>query len=63
MKSLETARKRLRQDLVRSWSQCGVEATAYGKCIAAKPMEDVKKDVCLQEFLKLKDCVINKMKR
>ncbi|EHK45497.1 uncharacterized protein TrAtP1_013335 [Trichoderma atroviride] len=38
-------------------AQCAVEATAYGKCIVAD-YNDVTKDKCAREFLRLKDCYL-----
>ncbi|KAF2435747.1 hypothetical protein EJ08DRAFT_603766 [Tothia fuscella] len=35
--------------------KCSVESAVYGKCIVAD-YNNVRKDKCLTEFLKFKDC-------
>ncbi|KAF2811533.1 uncharacterized protein BDZ99DRAFT_384926 [Mytilinidion resinicola] len=37
--------------------KCSVEGAAYGKCIVAD-YNNVTKDKCLTEFMKLKDCYL-----
>ncbi|EGO57151.1 hypothetical protein NEUTE1DRAFT_43828 [Neurospora tetrasperma FGSC 2508] len=36
-------------------SKCSVESAAYGKCILAD-YNSVHKDMCVKEFMRLKDC-------
>lgn len=38
-------------------AKCSVESTAYGKCILAD-YKNVRKDMCAQEFMRLKDCYV-----
>jgi hypothetical protein len=38
-------------------AQCSAEASAYGKCIVAD-YNNVHKDKCLTDFLRLKDCYV-----
>ncbi|CCX14360.1 Similar to Uncharacterized protein C17orf89 homolog; acc. no. A2AMZ4 [Pyronema omphalodes CBS 100304] len=42
--------------------QCSAESTAYGKCIFMD-YQNVTKDKCLDEFMRLKSCVQAKSKR
>ncbi|KAF2197269.1 hypothetical protein GQ43DRAFT_475593 [Delitschia confertaspora ATCC 74209] len=43
-------------------AKCSKEGSAYGKCIVAD-YNNVYKDKCLTEFLKLKECYIAASKR
>ncbi|EHK26685.1 uncharacterized protein TRIVIDRAFT_19977, partial [Trichoderma virens Gv29-8] len=45
------------QKLSKAVAKCAVEAAAYGKCIMAD-YNDVYKDKCAREFLRLKDCYL-----
>ncbi|PTB70100.1 hypothetical protein BBK36DRAFT_1189542 [Trichoderma citrinoviride] len=45
------------QKLSKAVAKCSVEATAYGKCIVAD-YNDVTKDKCAREFMRLKDCYL-----
>ncbi|KAF4554479.1 Hypothetical protein D9617_4g002340 [Elsinoe fawcettii] len=38
-------------------AKCTVESAAYGKCVVGS-YQNVSKDMCLQEFLRLKDCYV-----
>ena len=38
-------------------AKCSTEASIYGKCIVAD-YNNVRKDMCLNEFMRLKDCYI-----
>ncbi|KAF2227540.1 hypothetical protein BDZ85DRAFT_181641, partial [Elsinoe ampelina] len=40
-----------------SVAKCSVEGAAYGKCVVAE-YTNVRKDMCLQEFLRLKNCYL-----
>ncbi|KAF1349535.1 hypothetical protein BDV97DRAFT_421378 [Delphinella strobiligena] len=37
--------------------KCSVEGAIYGKCVAAE-YQNVRKDGCAQEFMKLKNCYL-----
>lgn len=41
---------------------CTSQAKAYGSCVAAK-VPDIERDVCLKEFLVLKSCMQNTLKK
>lgn len=43
--------------LAEAVAKCTVEASTYGKCIAAD-YHNVQKDKCIKEFMKLKDCYV-----
>jgi len=43
-------------------SQCGAEASVYGKCILAD-YNSVHKDQCVQEFMRLKECYLKAAKK
>ncbi|XP_037547278.1 NADH dehydrogenase [ubiquinone] 1 alpha subcomplex assembly factor 8 [Nematolebias whitei] len=47
------------------FAQCAEEAAAYGKCVAAttKSKQELKKDLCAQEFQALKTCFTNAAKK
>ncbi|KAI6086639.1 hypothetical protein F4821DRAFT_238211 [Hypoxylon rubiginosum] len=55
-------RQRPIQKFAASVSQCSAEATIYGKCIVAD-YNSVHKDMCANEFLKLKDCFLRASKK
>ncbi|KAF2149267.1 hypothetical protein K461DRAFT_281624 [Myriangium duriaei CBS 260.36] len=38
-------------------TKCAAEGAVYGKCVAAE-YQNVRKDMCLQEFMKLKNCYL-----
>lgn len=40
---------------------CGVQAKEYGSCVAAK-VPQIERDMCLKEFLKLKNCMQSVLK-
>ncbi|KAF2493177.1 hypothetical protein BU16DRAFT_528507 [Lophium mytilinum] len=42
--------------------KCSAEGAVYGKCIVAD-YQNVTKDKCLTEFLKLKDCYLAAYKK
>ncbi|KAL7929123.1 hypothetical protein V8C35DRAFT_316295 [Trichoderma chlorosporum] len=50
------------QKLSKAVAKCVVEAAAYGKCIMAD-YNDVYKDKCAREFLRLKDCYLTAVKK
>ncbi|PTB36677.1 hypothetical protein M441DRAFT_150306 [Trichoderma asperellum CBS 433.97] len=52
----QTSRRPI-QKLSTAVAKCAAEATAYGKCIVAD-YNDVTKDKCAREFLRLKDCYL-----
>ncbi|KAH7036345.1 hypothetical protein B0J12DRAFT_678959 [Macrophomina phaseolina] len=43
-------------------AKCSVESAAYGKCILAD-YNNVHKDMCLKDFLRLKDCYLAAVKK
>ncbi|XP_010904453.1 NADH dehydrogenase [ubiquinone] 1 alpha subcomplex assembly factor 8 [Esox lucius] len=47
------------------FSQCAVEAAAYGKCVTATTTgrQDLRKDLCVKEFDVLKTCFITAAKK
>uniref|UniRef100_A0A6Q2XL44 NADH:ubiquinone oxidoreductase complex assembly factor 8 n=1 Tax=Esox lucius TaxID=8010 RepID=A0A6Q2XL44_ESOLU len=47
------------------FSQCAVEAAAYGKCVTATTTgrQDLRKDLCVKEFDVLKTCFITAKSR
>ncbi|XP_029977574.1 NADH dehydrogenase [ubiquinone] 1 alpha subcomplex assembly factor 8 [Sphaeramia orbicularis] len=47
------------------FAQCTMEATAYGKCVAATTTsrQELKKDLCVKEFEALKTCFVNAAKK
>ncbi|KAF3067501.1 Conidiophore development protein hymA [Daldinia childiae] len=51
------ARQRPIQKFATAVSRCSTEATVYGKCIVGD-YNAIHKDKCINEFLKLKDCVL-----
>ncbi|KAK8159552.1 hypothetical protein IWX90DRAFT_516082 [Phyllosticta citrichinensis] len=51
------ARTRPIEKLAAAAAQCSAESAAYGKCILAD-YKNVHKDMCLKEFLRLKDCYL-----
>ncbi|KAF2158107.1 hypothetical protein K461DRAFT_290357 [Myriangium duriaei CBS 260.36] len=38
-------------------SKCAAEGATYGKCVASE-YQNVRKDMCLQEFMRLKECYL-----
>jgi hypothetical protein len=50
------------QKLAKATSQCGPEASVYGKCIVAD-YNSVHKDKCAKEFMRLKNCVLAAYKK
>ncbi|KAL9995240.1 putative NADH dehydrogenase [ubiquinone] 1 alpha subcomplex assembly factor 8 [Helianthus debilis subsp. tardiflorus] len=40
---------------------CGVQAKEYGSCVAAK-VPQIERDMCVKEFLALKNCMQNVLK-
>ncbi|CAM1509250.1 Fc.00g029890.m01.CDS01 [Cosmosporella sp. VM-42] len=45
------------QKFAKAVSHCSAEASIYGKCIVAD-YNAVHKDMCVKEFMKLKDCYL-----
>lgn len=45
------------ETFARATAKCGVEATAYGKCIL-QDYQSVHQDMCAREFMRLKDCYL-----
>jgi hypothetical protein len=41
---------------------CASQAKAYGSCVAAK-VPDIERDMCVTEFLALKSCMQNTLKK
>lgn len=41
---------------------CASQGKAYGSCVAAK-VPDIERDVCVNEFLALKSCMQNTLKK
>ncbi|KAF2137966.1 uncharacterized protein K452DRAFT_301354 [Aplosporella prunicola CBS 121167] len=56
------ARTRPIQKLAAASAKCSAESAVYGKCILAD-YNNVHKDMCLQEFLRLKDCYLAAVKK
>ncbi|KAL7785141.1 hypothetical protein V8C37DRAFT_394677 [Trichoderma ceciliae] len=50
------------QKLSTAVAKCAVEASAYGKCIMVD-YNDITKDKCAREFLRLKDCYLAAVKK
>ncbi|TKX20254.1 putative mitochondrial respiratory chain complex I assembly protein [Elsinoe australis] len=38
-------------------AKCSVESAAYGKCVVGE-YQNVRKDMCVQEFMRLKNCYL-----
>ena len=55
MESVKSARRRL-QMYPKLVAECGPQAAAYGKCVAAY-LGEVKKGQCQEEFRLFMDCV------
>ncbi|KAL7596979.1 hypothetical protein Lser_V15G28689 [Lactuca serriola] len=47
--------------LKRILANCGVQAKEYGSCVAEK-VPQIERDMCLKEFLKLKNCMQSVLK-
>ena len=45
------------EKLISSLAKCSVESAAYGRCIVAD-YNNISKDSCLSDFIKLKNCYI-----
>lgn len=47
------------------FAECSLEATAYGKCVAATTTtkQELTKDLCAKEFEALKTCFTNAAKK
>lgn len=43
-------------------ANCAAQAKEYGSCVAAK-VPQVERDMCLKEFMALKDCMQNMLRR
>lgn len=41
--------------------KCGAQSKEYGSCVAAK-VPQIERDMCLKEFLALKNCMQNVLK-
>ncbi|PGH03733.1 hypothetical protein GX51_03877 [Blastomyces parvus] len=52
-----TGRIRPIEKFAKATAQCSAQATAYGKCVFAD-YNAVRKDMCVKEFMKLKDCYL-----
>ncbi|KAF2229705.1 hypothetical protein EV356DRAFT_510275 [Viridothelium virens] len=59
---MSTARARPIEKFARAVAQCSSQGAAYGKCIAAD-FNNVKKDKCIDDFLKLKECYMAALKK
>lgn len=53
--------KKSTSSLQRILVHCGAQAKDYGSCVAAK-LPEVERDMCLKEFLALKNCMHNVLK-
>ncbi|KAI5848896.1 hypothetical protein BZA05DRAFT_475213 [Tricharina praecox] len=56
------ARTRPIEPFAKAVAACSVEASAYGKCIF-RDYNNVSKDMCLQDFMRLRECVTGKLKK
>ncbi|KEQ58872.1 uncharacterized protein M437DRAFT_88143 [Aureobasidium melanogenum CBS 110374] len=54
---MSTPRAKPLEKFITATSKCTVEGAAYGKCIVAE-YQNVNKDMCAQEFMKLKNCYL-----
>ncbi|EKV10099.1 hypothetical protein PDIG_57900 [Penicillium digitatum PHI26] len=45
------------EKIAKASAQCSVEVAAYGKCVVAD-YNSVHKDMCVKEFMRLKDCYL-----
>ncbi|KAJ5682556.1 hypothetical protein N7462_005721 [Penicillium macrosclerotiorum] len=50
------------EKIAKAAAQCSAEATAYGKCVVAD-YNSVHKDMCVKEFMRLKNCVLAASKK
>ncbi|RWQ92108.1 hypothetical protein C8Q69DRAFT_510232 [Paecilomyces variotii] len=50
------------EKFAKATAQCSVEAAAYGKCVVAD-YQSVHKDMCVKEFMRLKDCYLAAAKK
>lgn len=50
------------EKFARATAQCSAEAAAYGKCVVAD-YNGVRKDMCVNEFMKLKNCFLAASKK
>ncbi|KAE9598301.1 putative NADH dehydrogenase [ubiquinone] 1 alpha subcomplex assembly factor 8 [Lupinus albus] len=48
--------------LKRVLANCASQAKAYGSCVAAK-VPNIERDICAKEFLALKSCMQNMLKK
>ncbi|OKP06417.1 hypothetical protein PENSUB_6407 [Penicillium subrubescens] len=45
------------EKVAKATAKCSTEAAAYGKCVLAD-YDSVHKDMCVKEFMRLKDCFV-----
>ncbi|EEH20192.1 hypothetical protein PABG_02451 [Paracoccidioides brasiliensis Pb03] len=57
-----SGRTRPIEKFAKAAAQCSAQATAYGKCVFAD-YNTVRKDMCIHEFIKLKDCYLAAAKK
>jgi hypothetical protein len=61
MESVRKAKSRL-QNYPILLGKCGLEASAYGKCVA-EMLGEVKRDQCQPEFELFKKCIVTNAKK
>ncbi|KAA8651744.1 uncharacterized protein ATNIH1004_000640 [Aspergillus tanneri] len=59
---MPSVRTRPIEKFAKATAKCSVEAAAYGKCIVGD-YNAVHKDMCVKEFMKLKDCFLAASKK